>query len=116
VLLAEHHEAIEYDLLIRGIDLLDLYRGTLSIRRLGMLIDRLLADTTSELAREITPSLRRYTPENVTAEVWDLLAFVHLKNAPTYPRPGEAEKKAEFERQRHAALEAQLARRKAVTS
>jgi hypothetical protein len=49
-LLVEHGEAVEADLAFRGIDLLDLWRGGLSYRRLGLLIAALPPESLTKTA------------------------------------------------------------------
>ncbi len=51
--LRKHGEAIEYDLMRMGIDLLDFFRGRLSPRRLWVLIKGLANDTSTLTAQEV---------------------------------------------------------------
>lgn len=52
-LLKEHGGSIEYDLLARGTDVLDFYRGRISVRRMITLIKGLAADPNTNTGREI---------------------------------------------------------------
>lgn len=52
-ILREHGGAIEYDLLARGIDLLDWFRGAMTSRRLWSLICQLVEDPNSATRRSI---------------------------------------------------------------
>lgn len=49
-LLEEHCEAIEADLAYRGVDVRDLWRGTLTLRRLGVLIEYLPPESATRTA------------------------------------------------------------------
>lgn len=51
--LREHGGAVEYDLLARGIDLLDWFRGSMTSRRLWSLIRQLVEDPNSATHRSI---------------------------------------------------------------
>lgn len=55
MILRDHYEAIEYDLLTIGIDLADLWQGRMSWRRLGVILRNLPADSAySTSVREAT--------------------------------------------------------------
>lgn len=51
--LRQHGEAIEYDLLIKGIDFLDFFRGRMRARRLWVLVKGLIADPNTNTSRSI---------------------------------------------------------------
>ncbi len=51
--LRKHGEAIEYDLMCRGIDLLDFFRGSITPRRMWVLIKGLVRDSSTNTSREI---------------------------------------------------------------
>jgi hypothetical protein len=90
-LLDEHGDAIEADLLrFYRVDLLDLYRGTLSPRRLGVLISALPAK--SALVRALNggePPWSRL--EHLIADLWSVFT------KKDHPKRAEMEAKARFE-------------------
>lgn len=63
VLLIKHGEAIEADLFVRGIDLLDLYRpdAPLTLRRVWVLVQHLLLQRGTALAGSINGDRGRWT-------------------------------------------------------
>lgn len=87
-----HGEAIEADLQREyGLDLLDVFRGTLSPAKVMRLLGQL--DERSALFASLAgnPEFRGWTPETrILADVWDLLARVNTgekRKPPSYPRP-----------------------------
>lgn len=104
------HSELEYDLAALGIDLLDFWRGTLSPRRLEVLIRHL--PPTSATKRAMLKW--HHSTEDILADVFDVLAGAnwqraHSRERPVpypkpYPRPGD-----ELRRQQEAlAITAQL--------
>lgn len=97
-LLTEHGEALEADLAqYYGIDLRDLFRGSLTWRRLGVLIRGLPVDSRltgtlprSEPVDDAAETVARWSHiEYLLADLYDLLVAVHSKDKQTpYPRPG----------------------------
>ena len=96
MLLREHGDAIEADLAYRGIDLLDLWRGTLSPRRVCVLIKGLPPDSATQ--RELRGSAWTQT-DYILADVYDAIqqgTVVAMaaasgkkpQEATPYPRPG----------------------------
>lgn len=110
-LVVEYHEELEADLL-PDYDLLDIWRGLLSFRRLWVLMRHLPA--TSMFKRAVNPDL--VMPESwgqtdeLIATLVDRYTQVHFKNPKPYPRPAEQAKLREQGKQRAAALVAQAAR------
>lgn len=88
-LVVEYHEELELDLHDQRIDLLDLWRGTLTPRLLMLLIKDLPA--TSRTARAINPDGAAIAAWGVTdyllADLFDITAKTHFKNPEPYPRP-----------------------------
>jgi hypothetical protein len=103
---------LEIDLLRQGVDLLDLYRGRLSPRRLWLLIRNLPID--SALLRRTRPELAQHawTPDGyVTADLIDVtIALQTGKFQKPYPRPAQRITDAVEQRDRFSALEEQAAR------
>ncbi len=63
----EHHEALEIDLLGQGFDLLDFWRGTLTPRRLRILIASL---------PEKSRTVAELDPERALAAAWDTVDYL----------------------------------------
>jgi hypothetical protein len=116
--LVEHHEELEADLLPEH-DLLDVWRGRMSFRRLELLIKHLPPD--GAVVRALNPeaaAAASWPPEAyVLADYYDLYAHAKFKNPKRYPRPADAVRERERAEARHAALERQAQRLsgKAVT-
>jgi hypothetical protein len=117
--LQRHHEALEIDLLGRGIDLLDFWRGRMTPRRLWLLIRSVLADPKSALYREVDPDgamAAKWSPTDwLLADLYDLTFRAAGGKNHTYPRPtreGLREQREQVERaaERYRALEAQAER------
>lgn len=85
-----------------GVDVLDVWRGQVSLRRLKVLLDQLPRDSALKRALIGGP---HYLPEHVLADIYDLLAIVNTdpkrgKPKP-YPRAGD-ELRAERQQQEQA--------------
>ncbi|OAN26233.1 hypothetical protein [Mycolicibacterium iranicum] len=94
-MLNEHGDAIEADLLrFYRIDVLDFYRGTLSARRLGVLIRQLPAE--SALVRALNGGRIPWgNVENLVADLWALILKVNSSaNARVQDHPVRAELEA----------------------
>lgn len=109
MLLSEHHEALEYDLLtICNVDLLDLYRGTLTPRRLWVLARHLPPD--SQVKRVLDPegALRESwrTTDYLLAVLVDRFSQVNFKNPTPVPRPDDLIAEEQKRRPRMAVFEA----------
>jgi hypothetical protein len=117
LLLTEYHEELEIDLHRQGIDLLDVWRGRLSLRRLELAIRHLPAS--SALVRAVDPdaaAMSEMPPVGyVLMDFFDLFARAKFQNPKPYPRPADVLR----ERQRAEALERQRdranARRQSAT-
>ena len=90
----EHHAAVEADLLrFYGVDLLDLYRGRLSMRRLSVLLRALPreAATVQALDPALTWGVAEYlaanTVDTLQALLWTYLAAHRGKGQTPPPRP-----------------------------
>ena len=90
----EHHAAVEADLLrYYGVDLLDLYRGGLSLRRLSVLLRALPRE--SATVQALDPSLSWGVAEHLAAStvdalhsiLWTYLAAYRGKGQSAPPRP-----------------------------
>lgn len=110
-LIVEYHEELEGDLLPDH-DLLDLWRGRMSFRRLELLIRRL--PVTSATVRAIAPDAAIgadwTSATEVAAAHFDAYMRVHFKNPPPFPRPAEQIRQRRNAEARHAALERQAQR------
>lgn len=105
-LVVEYHEELEIDLL-PDVDLLDLWRGSLSFRRVELLI-RYLDPATSLTVRAANPDVAQMSSWNVTnyqlADLFDAFRGVHYKNPPPYPRPAAVIRERSRTEIRRAAL------------
>lgn len=93
------------------IDLLDYYRGTLTARKLHVLIDQLPYD--SATATSQNGGVPVWSPgDHLTADLWSLIVAVNSpKDSPYVEQP----RRAEMERQAHARdKESRIAQLKAV--
>lgn len=108
-LVVEHHEDLEHDLL-PDVDLLDLWRGRLSFRRLELLIRRLPTDSaTVHAVHPESALIAAWSPTDyVLADLYDITARAHFKDPKPYPRPADAIR----ERQRRDARREALQRQK----
>lgn len=101
-----YHEEIEYDLLVRNVDVLGFWKGQLSPRRLRILLDHL--PRTSALKRALIGG-PHHLPEQVLADIYDLLAVVNTpakKGRPKpYPRAGDELRLARQQAEQVARLE-----------
>lgn len=101
-LVVEYHEELEYDLLTlpgSGVDLLDLWRGRLSFRRLLLLVKG-LPHKSSHFVAAAAPdaaAVAQWTPTDyVLADLFDISAVGHRlqdqrrRKLPPYIRPGDA--------------------------
>jgi hypothetical protein len=118
-LVVEHHEALELDLADRGVDLLDLWRGRLSPRRLELLIRDL--PPTSRLVRSLDPDAAAAntwgTTEYLLAYIADLLGQANFQNYKPLQRPAEAAAEKRRTEERHRRLiERYEARQRAARS
>lgn len=113
-LLNEHHEELELDLHRQGVDLLDVWRGRLSLRRLDLLVRHLPA--TSDLVRALDPeaaAVASMPPVGyVLMDLFDLQAQAKFKNPKPYPRPADVIRQRQRTAARHEALERQRDRAK----
>lgn len=107
--LTEYHEELEIDLHGQGVDLLDVWRGRLSLRRLELLIRHLPA--TSRLGRAVNPDSAlhaEWTPTTyLLADLFDLTARAKFKDPKPYPRPADIARERARAEARLAALERQ---------
>lgn len=103
---------MEIDLLRQGVDLLDFYRGTLSARRLWLLIRHLPVD--SAFMRKADPSVAHFnwSPDgHILADLIDITIALQTRKAQeAYPRPADRIKRHREQQDRFEALEAQAAR------
>lgn len=113
-LLVEYHEELEIDLHRQGVDLLDVWRGTLSLRRLELMVRHLPAK--SLLVRELAPEVAAqadWSPEGyLIADLFDAFARANFKDPKPYPRPAEQVRQRQRAEARRSALEAQRERAK----
>jgi hypothetical protein len=110
LILADHHEAFEYDLLRMGIRLVpDFYDGTLSLRLLTKVVLPQIGRD-SALARSIDPDAELFeswkTTDYLLAALVDAYYAVHSKSAKPVQRPIDIVRT----RERSRALEEQAAR------
>lgn len=109
--MVEYHEELEIDLL-PDVDLLDLWRGKLSFRRLALLIRHLPA--TSALVRSIEPDVAAAAEWGSVnyqlADLFDAFARINFDKPKPYPRPADAIKKRRDDEARYEALQQQQAR------
>lgn len=110
-LVVEHHEAIEHDLL-PAIDLLDVWRGRLSFRRLDLLIRNLPAS--SATFRALDPDAAEAsswgTTQHLLALQVDLFGKANFKNYEPLERPHQRVEKRRQAAAFSRALEAQRQR------
>jgi hypothetical protein len=102
-LIREHGDAIEADLAFRGFDLLDMWRGTLSPRRVDVLVRGLPPDSATRMAMNDREPLWSRT-DYILADVFDAVQGTNWiiankdvekehnrsKHPTPYPRPGGA--------------------------
>lgn len=104
-LVVEYHEELEASLLPEY-DLLDFWRGTLSARRLELLLRNL--DPSSPLVVALNPDAARLASwkasDYLLADFYDLFAAANFKNPQPYPRPADVIAKRNQTNARHAAL------------
>jgi hypothetical protein len=94
-LLGEHGDEIEADLLrFYRVDLLDFYRGTLSARRLGVLVRQLPVQ--SALVRSLNDGRPPWSvTDHLIADLWALAAKAHFGDkVGDHPMRAEMEAKA----------------------
>lgn len=107
----ECHEELEADLLPEH-DLLDVWRGNLSWRRLELLIRHLPQGGAT--VRKIAPDVAAMADWTHEAEVaathFDAYMQVHFKSPKPYPRPATVAAERRRTEARHAALELQAQR------
>jgi hypothetical protein len=104
-LIVEHHEELEHDLL-PDFDLLDVWRGRLSFRRLEVLIRRLPAD--SAMTMSIDPDTTQLaawdTGDYLLALIADLLGKANFQNWKPIPRPADTILQRRRTEERHRKL------------
>lgn len=88
-------------------DLCDLYRGTLSVRKLGVLVRWLPAG--SALARSIRPG---WTVEDLLADLWTLSARTRWELPEDFDHPVRAEITAEAKGEHKRSLKEKYLQRK----
>lgn len=97
-----------------GVDLLDFYRGTLSARRLDVLIRHLPADSAFiRKASPITAHTAWRPGDYVVADLIDVYVQAHTpqgRTAATYPRPQQRIERWREQQSRWLALEQQAER------
>lgn len=107
-LVVEYHEELETDLLPHH-DLLDVWRGRMSWRRLELLIRHLPAD--SGLVRALNPDLAvvaAWTVETeVQAAIFDAIMHANFQDPQPFPRPQQQIEQRNRAEARRAALERQ---------
>jgi hypothetical protein len=110
-LVIEYHEEIEVDL-HPDTDLLDFWRGTLSPRKLQLLIRNLRPD--SAFFNAAAPDAARvaaWTPTDyLIADLFDITAKAHFRGPTPYPRPADQIKAEQERAERYAALAEQAER------
>lgn len=114
MILRDHHEAFEADLRDMGIDLLDFYRGTISVRTLGVAVRHLplkgavmaAADPDSALIGSFTPT------DYVLMNLYDLTHAIAVSGDqfPRYPRPNQMVEERRWRDERMTLLEQQAER------
>ena len=114
MILRDHHEAFESDLRGQGIDLLDFYRGNLSVRTLCVAVKHLpltgavmsAADPDSALIGSFTPT------DYVLMNLYDLTHAIAVSGDqfPRYPRPNQMVEERRWREERMALLEQQAER------
>lgn len=117
-LVCEYHEELENDLLKQDVDLLDLWRGRITFRRLATLIRHLPDD--SLLIRAADPDralLSSWGPaEYQRAMLLDLFGKANFQNWKPVPRPADVlnsrEADAARDRRRQIMVERTIARMK----
>jgi hypothetical protein len=111
-LLAEHGDAIEADLQHHyHLDLCDLYRGKLSLRRLGVLVRRLPA--TSELVKSIYGP--GFTTVDLLADLWAVTVKANSEKGSLpedFDHPARARMTAQAKAEHMRALKEKYMRRK----
>lgn len=111
-LVVEHHEEIEVDLLRQGIDLLDFWRGTLTARRLRLLISNLPRGSVTLAA--VDPdgvALGAWSETDyLLADLFDITAKSHFQEPKPYPRPADVIRRRQREAKTTAFLAAQAER------
>lgn len=100
-MLNSYHEELEFDFDERGWDLLDVWRGEMSLRKLWVRIKHL--PRTAAFCRAVAPELTRWgSVEHVIADFIDEFRMANFKPWEPFPRPGVAQKKADFRAERQA--------------
>lgn len=112
-MLNRYHEQIEFDFDQRGWDLLDFWRGRITLRKLWVRITNLPSD--SAFLRAVDPSLLWGTTEHAIADMHDDLVRL-LSGDQTYrrKRPGDAEREQAAAKSRAEQWEHRRARREAA--
>lgn len=93
-LLNSYHQEIEYDWDVRGWDLIDFWRGKVTIRKATVRLLGILRDRTSSTARAVFPHETAWgETEHVIATVMDMYLMTKFgKEAPRMTRPGDKER------------------------
>ncbi|WP_131814125.1 hypothetical protein [Mycolicibacterium fortuitum] len=111
-LLGEHGDAIEADLQrYYQLDLCDLYRGTLSLRRIGVLVRQLPGE--SALVRSIYGP--GYSPVDLLADLWTVTVQAHSETGSLpddFDHPVRAKMTAEAKAEHMRSLKEKYLRRK----
>lgn len=104
-LIVEFHEELEHDLL-PDFDLLDLWRGRLSFRRLSLLIQRLPASSAfvAALDPDAAHAASWGIAEYQRALLIDLFGKANFQNWQPLERPADAARKQRATQERHRAL------------
>lgn len=114
MILRDHHEAFESDLRSQGVDLLDFYRGTLSVRALSVLVRHLPVDGAVMAAADPEGVfIASHKPTDyVLMNLWDLTLSIATQGSQvqTYPRPTEMVEEQRWRAQRMTLLEQQAER------
>lgn len=107
-MVCDHHEQLEADLAEQNIDLLDFWRGRISLRKIRVLIDGLPFHSRFWTAMAGHDSRWNET-DYLLARLIDVQAAAHLQDPERIERPGEA---AARERAANARLDKWLERQR----
>jgi hypothetical protein len=115
--IAEHHRQVEFDFACRGWDLLDFWRGDMTLRALSVRVDGLREDTTSATWRAAVGGPHE-SERDILADIADILASANWQRSgdkdaprpPAHPRPGDDRRRKELDNKMGARARAMKAR------